>query len=166
MNLESLLEYLFPVIFILVVLATKLAEARLKKSTSESKNKEQGLSLPTTEDIREEIQKKILERRKQNAPDTHNSPTKQQEDLSTGNYYALKLQKERERVEKTLQAARKAREQHPINKKHLSQKTSTARIRNSLKTPQLARNAYLYHEIFACPVGLRREGVIVPSWKL
>lgn len=173
MDTNSLFEYLVPALFFVFYIITKILEVRAKKSTPQDMPEESEPS--AVDEIRREIQKKILERQsnkrhtleaewaqepKMQIPQSKPRTTSQQND------YLLRLKKEQERLEASRQEVKKARALQKQTKRAHTKATPAHSLRGTLHTPSLARNAYIYHEIFGAPIALRKKEGMLPSWKL
>lgn len=188
MNTDSLFEYLVPALFFVFYIIAKILEARNKKAAPRETS--EGAEPSTIDEVRREIQKKILERQKQGSPQQHESrpeeawkheakmktraETAQVELTQQGKPfqedYALRLKKEKQRLETSRKEAQKIREN--LNKRGSIAKPKPKvqhthiSVQESLSNPAQARNAYIYHEIFGTPVALRKREGMLPCWKL
>ncbi len=182
MDANSFFEYLIPALFFVFYIITKILEARTKKASP--RDIPEGAEPSTVDDVRRDIQKKILERKQQRSardlpemdwahepkmsmrPQPSKArPTTQAVPPQEG--YLLRLKKEKLRLEAARKEAQKAREK--AQKKQAAPKRTSQRayptLQETLRNPAQARKAYLYHEIFGAPIALRRREGMFPSWK-
>ncbi len=188
MNSDSFFEYLVPALFFVFYIVTKILEARNKKASPRDIPEEAEPS--AIDEVRREIQKKILERQKQGLPQRPQTmpeadwahepkmdmrpqapkPRPAQKNPSPQEDYLVRLKQEKARIDASNKEAQRIR-QTLKKKPSLTTRpkrmhgTSTG-LKETLRNPVQARKAYLYHEIFGAPIALRKREGMLPSWKL
>jgi hypothetical protein len=180
MDTNSLFEYLIPALFFVFYILTKILEARTPKASPRDIPEESESA--TVDEVRREIQRKILERQKHGSSSVQRSipekawshetkPSPQPKHLPliepTPNQrdYALLLKKEKLRVEASRELAQKARNKHAATCPRRAFQKAHVSVHETLRDPIQSRRAYLYHEIFGAPLALRRNDGMFPSWK-
>lgn len=188
MNSDSFFEYLVPALFFVFYIVTKILEARNKKASPRDTPKEAEPS--AIDEVRREIQKKILERQNQGFPqqpqtmpeaDWAHEPKMsmrpqapkahvERQAVPSQNDYLIRLRKEKLRLEASRKEAQKIREKlnkkgSPITRPKRAPSAQTT-LQKTLRNPVQARKAYLYHEIFGTPIALRKREGMLPCWKL